>query len=139
MKNNGGAGGRRAFLFTMDALLSLALLYSVTLAFVVYSQQPPFVQRPSSMQALARDFLVANSSGVLLDENVFYGLTLFNVTMDPSRVNRTAKIIAHADLFSYGDSCCPGSVYCSLSSATAACLVSQETVSRKDAWAYFLR
>ncbi|MFA6049397.1 MAG: hypothetical protein WC792_05640 [Candidatus Micrarchaeia archaeon] len=131
--------GRRGFLFTLDALLALALLYSASLALFAYSQQPAFVQRPAAMQALARDFLVANSSGVRLDYNTFYGLTVYNVTMNASQIDDNSKIVAHAGIFLYDNSCCAG-VTCGLQAGTnASCMAVQENFSRADAWVFFRR
>ncbi len=133
-------GGKKGVFFTVDALLSLAMLSLVAFSLLVYSQQPPFSPKGGvALQSLARDFVVANGSGVFLDANTFYGLTLYNVTLDNSTIPQNARLVAHAEIAFYDSSCCAGVTCVLAEGVNDSCLLLQENVSKNESWVFFNR
>lgn len=130
---------QKGIFFTVDAMLSLAMLSILAMAVFAYSQQPTFSTGGAlSMHNLAREYLTAQYQGIAIDETKFNSLTGFTVTQDDATIpsSPAPKLVAHAVLVKYGDICCPDSS-CSVA-VGAGCLLGQPVgvVERTDAWVY---
>jgi hypothetical protein len=95
---------RKGFIFTADAIFSLAMLGAVALMFSVYSAQPEYSAKATLLQGLAYDFVVLQQPPVNLDAATFKAKTGFNVTTDPDSVPRSGLVV-RATKYIYNDSC----------------------------------
>jgi len=111
---------RKALIFTIDALFSLALFAVVAMSFSAFFQQTPHLQRLSLLQSLGRDYLVVNSQGVSLSENDFQTLTGLKITTSAAGPPDTSSFAVRATLFSYPLQCgCDHTAQCILTLADA--------------------
>ncbi len=135
------AAGARGLFFTVDALLSLALISVAAVALLAYTEQPAFYPKGAvALETLARDFAVQNSTGVQIDHESFYGLTALNLTLDNTTIPLGAsapRIAVRGVVSTYADSCC-SSINCGPLTETQAngCLNKSNGPSNFEAWVF---
>ncbi len=117
----------RGYVFTIDALFSMALIASVAYSFTVFAAQPGHSTKITNLQALAWDYARLNSNG-LIDAAQFNANTSLNVYGDISAIPSGNRLVVRAAHYRYNGTC--GAIdcayNCTLSEAEAAeCLATQ--------------
>ncbi|MFQ5406323.1 MAG: hypothetical protein ACE5DI_04155 [Candidatus Micrarchaeia archaeon] len=131
---------KKAFFFTIDALLALALFSASALTLFVFSQAPPVYESPSALYVLGRDFIELNTSLNKFEPGDFYQITAFRVTRDNSTFETvTPKLVTRASKISYDYVCCEEDD-CVITAAVAdGCLRSAKLFEFDEVWVYFTR
>ena len=119
----------RGYVFTIDALFSMALIASVAYSFTIFTTQPGHSAKITNLQALAWDYARLNSDG-LMDAAAFDAVTGLSVYSDLSLVPSLdeKRLVVRAVHYRYNSTCASNdcTFNCTLSKTEAmACLFTQ--------------